>query len=314
MTRSRTIEAGGRKVEISRPDKVLFPEAGITKFDLARYWAKIAEVALPHVRDRPLTMRRFPNGIGSGGFFHKHIPEHFPEWIDRVELPKEGGTVTHVLANDAATLVFLADQACLELHLALAKAGAPRYPDRMIFDLDPSDEDFGKVQEVARAVKTALDARGLESFVKTTGSRGLHVVLPLDGSAEVDRLRPFARGLAAEVAEKHPKLATVEQRKDKRGDRVLVDTFRTAYGQTAIAPYSTRARPGAPVATPLRWDEAFSSELTPDRYTIASIFRRLGQLEDPWTGIDDDPADAVALAEDASAQAAGRGHSGSTAS
>jgi bifunctional non-homologous end joining protein LigD len=298
LTRSRTIEAGGRKVEISRPDKVLFPDAGITKFDLARYWARIAMVALPHVRDRPLTMRRYPDGIGSGGFFQKNIPEHFPDWIDRVDLPKEGGTVTHLLANDAATLVFLADQASLELHLALAKAGAPRYPDRMIFDLDPSDEDFGKVQEVARAVKTALEARGLESFVKTTGSRGLHVVLPLDGGAEVDRLRPFARGLAAEVAERHPKLVTVEQRKDKRGDRVLVDTFRTAYGQTAIAPYSIRARPGAPVATPLRWDEAFSSGLTPDRYTIASIFRRLGQLEDPWTGIDDDPADAVALAED----------------
>ncbi len=294
---SATVTAGGRDVEISSAQKVLFPEDGITKLDLAEYWAGIAETALPHFRGRPLTMQRFPDGIGQGGFFQKNIPDHFPDWIERVELPKEGGTVTHVVANDAATLVYLADQGCITPHLALAPAKTPTRPDRMVFDLDPSDGDFGKVQEVARAVKAALEDRGLRSFVKTTGSRGLHIVLALDGSAEVDALRPFARGLAAEVAEAHPRLATDEQRKDKRGDRVLVDTFRTAYGQTAVAPYGVRARPGAPVATPIRWDEAFSSELTADRYTVGNIFRRLAQIEDPWAGIDDRPIDARWLAE-----------------
>ncbi|MEQ9257631.1 MAG: non-homologous end-joining DNA ligase [Roseovarius sp.] len=294
---SACIDAGGRRVEVSNPDKVLFPEDGITKRDLARYCARIARTALPHYRGRPLTLQRFPDGIGEEGFFQKNVPEHFPDWIERVELPKEGGHVTHALASEAATLVYLADQGCITPHLALAQAKTPGKPDRMIFDLDPSDDDFGKVQEVARAIKQALDARDLPSFVATTGSRGLHIALALDASVEVDSLRPFARGLARAVAEEHPALATTEQRKEKRGDRVLIDTFRTAFGQTAVAPYAIRARPGAPVATPLRWNEAFASDLTPDRYGITSIFRRLGQMTDPWRTIGDSPIAARRLVD-----------------
>ena len=293
-----TIEAGGREVEVSNADKVLFPGDGITKRHLAEYYAKVAPTALPHYRDRPLTLQRFPDGIGTDGFFQKNAPDHFPDWVARAEVAKADGTVTHAMANEAAVLVYLADQGCITLHLALARADTPRYPDRMIFDLDPSDDDFGKVQEVARAVKQALDARGLPSFVQTTGSRGLHIVLSLDASADVDALRPFARGLAQEVAKAQPKLATTEQRKAKRGDRVLVDTFRTAYGQTAVAPYAVRARAGAPVATPLRWDEAFASDLTPTRYDIRSVLRRLAQTDDPWIAIDSDPIDAARLAEE----------------
>ncbi len=295
---TKTLRASGRDIEISSADKVLFPDDGITKMDLARYYAGIAETALPHYRDRPVTMQRFPDGIGADGFFQKNVPDHFPDWIERLEVPKEGGVVTHALVGEAAALVYLADQGCITPHLALARAGAVRKPDRMVFDLDPSDDDFGKVQEVARAVKQALEARGLPSFVATTGSRGLHIVLSLDASEDVDRLRPFARDLAAKVAEAHPTLATTEQRKAKRGDRVLIDTFRTAYAQTAVAPYAVRARPGAPVATPLRWGEAFAADMAPDRYTIGSIFRRLGQMDDPWAGIDGDPLDATQLAED----------------
>jgi bifunctional non-homologous end joining protein LigD len=294
---TKTLAVGGRDVEISSADKVLFPDDGISKLDLADYYAWIAEVTLPHYRDRPVTMQRFPDGIGEEGFFQKNVPDYFPDWIERVDMPKEGGTVSHALVSEAAALVYLADQGCITPHLALARTGAPRKPDRMVFDLDPSDEDFGKVQEVARAVKDALDARGLPSFVQTTGSRGLHIVLSLDASVDVDRLRPFARGLAQEVADAHPALATSEQRKAKRGDRVLIDTFRTAYAQTAVAPYAVRARPRAPVATPLRWEEAIAADMAPDRYTIASIFRRLGQTGDPWARIDDDPLDASRLVD-----------------
>ena len=297
---SVTVEAGGREVEVSNPGKVLFPDAGITKLDLARYYARIAGIALPHYRDRPLTMQRFPDGIETEGFFQKEVPDYFPEWIDRVELPKKGGTVTHVLANEPAVLVYLADQGCITPHLALARSDEPERPDRLVFDLDPSDGDFGKVQEVARAVKQALDERDLPSFVATTGSRGLHIVLALDASVHVDALRPFARGLAEHVARKHPELATTEQRKDRRGDRVLIDTFRTAYGQTAVAPYAVRARRGAPVATPLRWDEAFASDMTPDRYDIGSIFRRLGQMTDPWARLGSDPIRASKLTKSSS--------------
>ena len=297
---SVTVEAGGREVEVSNPEKVLFPDAGITKLDLARYYARIAGIALPHYRDRPLTMQRFPDGIETEGFFQKEVPDYFPEWIDRVELPKKGGTVTHVLANEPAVLVYLADQGCITPHLALARSDEPERPDRLVFDLDPSDGDFGKVQEVARAVKQTLDERDLPSFVATTGSRGLHIVLALDASVHVDALRPFARGLAEQVARKHPELATTEQRKDRRGDRVLIDTFRTAYGQTAVAPYAVRARRGAPVATPLRWDEAFASDMTPDRYDIDSIFRRLGQITDPWASLGSDPIRASKLTKSSS--------------
>jgi len=297
LTESASIKASGRVVEISNPDKVLFPDDGLTKFDLARYADRIAPTALPHYRDRPLTMQRFPDGIDAGGFFQKNVPDHFPDWIERVELPKEGGTVTHAVITEAAALVYLADQGCITPHLALARSDSPRHPDRLIFDLDPSDDEFGKVQEVAHALKHALDDRDLPSFVTTTGSRGLHIVLSLDASVEVDALRPFARSLAREVTEANPSLATVEQRKDTRGDRVLIDTFRTAYGQTAVAPYGVRARPGAPVATPLRWDEVFASDLTADRYTITSIFRRLGQMADPWAELGTNPIKASRLVE-----------------
>lgn len=300
MTDAATIVAGGREVAISSPDKVLFPDGGLTKRDLAQYYARIAPTALPHCRGRPLTMQRFPDGIDGEGFFQKHVPEHFPDWIERVELPKRDGTVTHAVIGEPAALVYLADQACITPHVALARADAPGRPDRLIFDLDPSDGDFGKVQEVALALKRALDARDLPSFVTTTGSRGLHILLCLDASVEVDALRPFARGLARDLAGASPSLATVEQRRDRRGDRVLIDTFRTAFGQTAVAPYGVRARTGAPVATPLRWDEAFAADLTADRYTVRSIFRRLGQMADPWAGLGEEPIAAgrlVALAD-----------------
>jgi bifunctional non-homologous end joining protein LigD len=294
---TESIQADGREIEISNADKVLFPQDGITKLDLARYWSKIAETALPHYGGRPLTMQRFPDGIGEGGFFQKNIPDPFPDWIDRVDLPKEGGHVTHVVANDAATLIYLANQGCITPHLGLSRCKTPGCPDRLIFDLDPSDDDFGKVQEVARTLREALDARDLPSFVATTGSRGLHIVLSLDGSAPVDALRPFARSIAKEVAAARPELATTEQRKSKRGDRVLVDTFRTAFGQTAVGAYAPRARPKAPVATPIRWKEAFASDLAPDKYAVSSVFRRLGQIEDPWLGMGDNPIVATTLTD-----------------
>ena len=289
------LEAGGRRVEISNPGKVLFPDDGITKRDLAQYWAKIAEIALPHYRGRPLTLERYPDGIGEAGFFQKNAPGRFPDWIARLTLEKEGGTVTHVIANEAATLVYLADQGCITPHLALARATTPHHPDRLVFDLDPSDGDFAKVQQTAEAVRAALDERELPSFVTTTGSRGLHIVIPLDASAHVDALRPFARAIARQVAEAYPKLATAEQRKAKRGDRVLVDTFRTAYAQTAVGPYAVRARPGAPVATPVTWDEALGADMGAQRYTLANIFRRLGRTGDPWADIDADPVPAFKL-------------------
>lgn len=287
----KTINVDGHDIALSNTDKILFPDTGLTKGDLIDYYRRIAPIALPYYRGRALTMQRFPDGIANEGFFQKAIPDYFPDWIDRIELPKEGGRITHVLINNAATLVYLANQACITPHLALAQSDTPKHPDRMIFDLDPSDTDFTKVQDVAARLRDVLAAQDLPVFVQTTGSRGLHLVVPLDGSADFEEVRAFARKLADKLVHDAPRLATLEQRKSARGARVFIDTLRNAYAQTAVAPYAVRALPVAPVATPLTWDEALSSDMTPRRYTVQNLFRRLGQIDDPWARLTDRKAD-----------------------
>lgn len=285
MTDSETITLGNRRIELSHLDKVLFPKSGITKGELVDYYRRIADTMLPHLRERPLSMHRFPDGIGKDGFFQKNLPDYFPDWFDRVELEKEGGTVSYAVVGDAASLVYIANQGCITPHLSLARRDKPHRPDRLIFDLDPSDDDFGKVQQGAQHLKALLDELELPVFVQTTGSRGLHLVVPLDRSEDFDTVRAFSQDVARRLAERHPKLLTVEHRKDKRGDRVFVDYLRNAYGQTSVAAYSVRAKEGGPVATPLRWDEAGASDLGPRKYTLKNLFRRLGRIEDPWAGI-----------------------------
>jgi bifunctional non-homologous end joining protein LigD len=280
-----TMKVDGHEIALSNLGKVLFPASGLTKGDLIDYYRRIADVALPHLRDRPVSMQRFPDGIGHGGFFQKSAPDHFPDWIERKMLEKEGGSVTHVVANNAATLVYLADQGCITPHVGLSRVDQIDAPDRLIFDLDPSGDDFAKVQGAARKVKAALDKLELDSFVQTTGSRGLHVVVPLDREARFDEVRGFARMLAEHLAERYPEELTVEQRKAARGERVFLDYLRNGYGQTTAAPYAVRAIEGAPIATPLTWPEALADGLSPQKYTIQNIFRRLGRKDDPWAGI-----------------------------
>jgi bifunctional non-homologous end joining protein LigD len=280
-----TLSVGRHRIAITHPDKILFPDDGITKADLVDYYRRVAEFALPHWCDRPLSMQRFPDGIGKDGFFQKQIGDYFPDWIDRIELQKEDGRITHVVCNDAATMVYLANQGCITPHLGLSRVDRIDRPDRLIVDLDPSDGDFGKVQAVARATRAMLDECELASFAMTTGSRGLHVVVPLDRESDFDTVREFARDLCRSLAHVLPNLATVEQRKKKRGSRVFLDYLRNGYGQTAVAPYGVRAKAGAPVATPLDWSEALAGDMTPQRYTIANLFRRLGRKADPWAGI-----------------------------
>jgi len=279
------IRIAGKSIELSSRDKLMFPAAGITKGEVVDYYRRIAEVMLPHLRDRPVSLQRFPDGIEEEGFFQKNTPDYFPDWFRYARLPKEGGSIKYPVVGDAASLVYLANQGTITLHAALARTGAPHHPDRLVFDLDPSSDDFAPVQRAARILREALDELDLPSFVQTTGSRGLHVVIPLQGKQNFDRARAFAVNLAGELAEQHPDELTVEQRKKKRGQRVFLDCMRNAYGQTAVAPYSLRARPGAPCATPLSWDEALASDMTPDRYGLKNIFRRLARKEDPWKGM-----------------------------
>jgi bifunctional non-homologous end joining protein LigD len=271
-------------VEISNREKVLFPRDGITKADLAAYYEEIAGTMLPHVRERAVVMQRFPNGIRHEGFIQKNVPDYFPEWIKTVSVKKARGSVTHVVIDKPATLVYLADQACITPHVWLSRIDRPDHPDRLIFDLDPSGKTFEPVVAAARALREALETINLVPYLMTTGSRGLHVVVPLDRSADFDAARALARRVAASVVADAPDRFTIEQRKEKRRGRVYLDTMRNAYAQTAVAPYAVRALPGAPVAAPLEWaDLSRLGDAQP--YTIKTIARRLALKGDPWKDI-----------------------------
>jgi bifunctional non-homologous end joining protein LigD len=279
-------EVEGRRVKLSNLDKVLFPAAGLTKADLVEYYERVAPVMLPHLAGRPLSLARFPDGIAAEGFMQKNASDYFPGWIRRARLAKQDGEVEHVVADSAATLVYLANQACVTLHVGLSRVDRIDHPDRMVLDLDPSDDDFGKVRRAAREARALLEETGLVPFLQTTGSRGLHLWVPLDRTADFDEVRAFAGRLAETLEARRPAELTTAQRKAQRGDRVLLDVARNAYGQTAVAPYSVRARPRAPVATPLEWTELDDSRLEPQRYTIKNLFHRLEKKGDPWAAIE----------------------------
>ncbi|MFF6994862.1 non-homologous end-joining DNA ligase [Streptomyces sp. NPDC008313] len=284
MSSPDTVRVGRRTVEVHRPDKVLFPADGsgrqYTKGDLVAYYRTVARFMLPHLRGRPLMLERHPDGIDGPRFMQKNTPEYYPEWIERAELAKEGGTVTHTVCGDAATLAYLADQACVTPHRWLSRVGSPDRPDRMVIDLDPAGDDFEAVRAAARHVGELLDEVRLPSALMTTGSRGLHVVVPLNGNHGFDEVRAFARDLADVLAGAHPDLLTTAARKKDRGERLYLDVQRNAYAQTAVAPFAVRARPGAPVAVPVSWDQLDDPGLGPRRWTVADA---LGQAEtDPW--------------------------------
>ena len=273
---------GPYSFEASNGEKVFFPDAGITKEELIEYYDKIAKTMLPYLKERPVAMQRFPNGIEGEGFYQKQVPGYFPDWIERQSVTKEEGRVSHVIINNVATLAYLANQGCITPHVWLSRRDKLHYPDRLILDLDPTDEDFSKVRNAALQSRTLFKELDLPVYVMTTGSRGLHLLVPLDRSQSFDRVRDFAQRLVEELAARHPDELTSAMRKKDRGNRVYLDVTSNAYGQHAVAPYAVRPRSSAPVATPLDWDEVCDSSLTADKYTISSIFRRLAQIDEPW--------------------------------
>lgn len=273
-------------VEITHPDKVLFPGDGITKADLASYYERVSEWMLPHVKGRPVSMQRFPDGIDGKGFFHKDIPAYFPDWVRRVEVPKANGTVTHAVIRDADTLVYLVGQNTITPHVWLSRADRVWQPDRLVIDLDPPpDGDFASVRRAARQSGDLMRELGFAPFAQVTGSKGIHVWVPLRRRAGFDEVLALARDAGRVLAQRHPDELTTEFRKAKRGGRILVDTARNGYAQTAVPPYAVRPRPGAPVATPIDWEELSDSRLRPDRWTVRNVLRRLGSKGDPWADI-----------------------------
>jgi bifunctional non-homologous end joining protein LigD len=284
------VRAGRRRVRISNPDKVLFPADGITKADLAAYYAEIAPAMLPHVRDRPLNLWRWNAGIDKPVVVQQEIPKGAPAWVRRVTVPRrKGGDITHAVGGEAATLVWLANQNCITPHAWQSRTDRPDRPDRLVFDLDPPDEDperhFAAIRAGALELGNVLRELGLEPFAKTSGSRGLHVVAPLRRGAHADDVRATAGLIAERLAERRPDELTTAWRKEKRGGRVLVDVARNTYAQTTVAPYAVRALPGAPVAAPLAWEELEDPALHPRSWTLANVRARVAERGDPWEGI-----------------------------
>jgi bifunctional non-homologous end joining protein LigD len=278
-----TLRAGRRSIEVSNPDKVLFPADGITKADLATYYRDVASTILPYVRHRPLHMDRYPDGLDGEHWVQKEVPKHFPDWIETVEVPKQGGSVTHVVCSNAATLVYLADQGTITPHVWLSRTDRIDKPDLMVFDLDPAGDDFQVVRDAARLVRELLNQIGLPAFLKTTGSRGLHLAVPLDRRAGFDAVRGVARDVARIAAATDPDRLSIEMRKSKRRGRLFVDWLRNGYAQTFAPPYVVRALPGAPVSTPIHWDELRAVDAR--SYTIPNVAARLSSKGDPWRGL-----------------------------
>ncbi|MFE0445221.1 non-homologous end-joining DNA ligase [Streptomyces fungicidicus] len=284
---ARTVRAGRRSVEIRRPGKVLFPggrdAAQYTKGDLVDYHRAVAPFMLPHLRGRPLMLDRRPDGVGGPAFMQKNTPDGYPDWITRAEVGKEGGTVTHTVCDDTATLLYLVDQASITLHRWQSRTARIDRPDRLVFDLDPAGDDFETVREAARLLRGLLDELELPSAPMTTGSRGLHVIVPLSATQDFDEVRAFAHDVAGTLAAAHPgRLTTAARKKDRRG-RLYLDVQRNAYAQTAVAPYTVRALPGAPVAVPVSWEQLDDPGLHARRWTVEDAV--VQARTDPWAGL-----------------------------
>jgi len=280
--KSIMIQADSQAVKLTRPDKVLFPDAGITKAELVDYYRRVAGWMVPHLRGRPVSMQRFPDGIEAPGFFQQAAPRFAPDWVKRVTVKKAGGEITHVVCDNEAILVYLATQACITPHVWLSREDKLDYPDQMMFDLDPSDAEFDAVKSAARVLRGLLAEHGLPAFVKATGSRGLHVVVPLKRTETFEQVRALALAFAKILVSRNPEQWTTEVRKTKRRGRVFIDTHRNSYGQTAAPAYAVRVRPGAPVAVPLEWEELDRNGLRSDGCTIRDVFKRLESMPDPW--------------------------------
>ncbi|MGH3517974.1 MAG: non-homologous end-joining DNA ligase [Haloechinothrix sp.] len=289
----------GHEVTVSRPSKVFYPDSGVTKGEVVEHYRRVAEVMVPHLQERPLSLRRYPDGITDDGFFQKEVPDYFPDWIDVADIPRrreQKGTSHYVVCSDAASLVYLANQAVLEFHIWPSRVGALDKPDLMVIDIDPPDgKQAGELRSVARRAHDVFLAVGLEPFVQATGGRGFHVVAPVDASTGYDTARALARDVADVLARLDPERLTTAVRKDRRGDRIFLDTNRNGYAQTFIAPYSLRARPGAAAAVPLDWNELGKAE--PNGWDLKRLRRRLARKNDPWAQIYEHAVSAEAARE-----------------
>lgn len=281
---------------ITHPEKILFPDCGITKGELCAYYEAVAPRMIPHVRGRPITMERFPAGIERKGFIQKDVSKGFPGWLERVEVERRsdeaGGTVHYPLVGDARSLVWLANQNSITPHVWISRVPALDRPDLCVLDLDPAVEDPRALRTAALALRALLDELGLPSWVKTSGSKGFHVLVPLDGQGDAEGAWRFAHGACAVLVQRHPDLVTQEFIKADRGGRIFLDTGRNVPGATFAAVYAVRARPGAPISAPCTWAEVEAGTVGPRTFTLRTMAARLDAVGELWAGIADGGAGA----------------------
>ena len=262
---------------------MMFPADGITKGELASYYETIAPVMLPHLRGRPVTMERFHRGIEAPGFFQKDVSKGFPEWLERVEVPKHGGTVHHPIVTNTEGLLWLANQNSITIHVWPSRVPNLYQPDICVFDLDPSKADDPEtLRSAALGVRDLLTELGLPSWIKTSGSKGFHIAVPLDGKSDFGTVARFAHVVGQTLVKRDPNNLTQEFSKVDRGGRILVDTGRNGYSATFAAAYTVRARAGAPVSAPCSWEELERGEVGPRSFTLRMMGQRISDVGDLW--------------------------------
>ncbi len=286
---AKLVTSGGVTVQLSHLDKVFFPDEGLRKGDLVDYYRMVAPRMVPYLRERPLVLGRYPDGVTGEAILQKNAARYFPDWVRRVDVERRGrgGDVHQVVCDRPETLIYLANQACVEFHVLLSRVAALYRPDQLVFDLDPpAEEAFDDVRRCALTLRRLLEQDlGLTTYVKTTGGKGLHVHVPLRADEGFDQVRDFARAVAELMVRHDPGGLTLQQRVEQRGDRIYLDVQRNGYAQMAVAAYSVRARAAAPVATPLHWAEVEDARLSPRRFTVRTMGDRLGVTQDPWAGM-----------------------------
>jgi bifunctional non-homologous end joining protein LigD len=267
---------------ITHPEKVLFPDDGITKGDLAAYYEGIAPAMLPHLRGRPVTMERYPAGIDKKGFWQKDVSKGFPAWLKRVDVPKKDGIVHHPIVTDVESLLWVTNQNTITQHVWTSRVPDLDYPDILVFDLDPSTDDPASVRAAAIGLRDLLDELTLPSWIKTTGSKGFHIVVPLDGETKMGQVERFANAVGKLFVSHAPDHLTQEFSKVDRRGRIYVDTGRNGYSATFAAAYTVRAKPRAPVSAPCTWDEIERGEVSPGTFTLRNMPERMAKVGDLW--------------------------------
>jgi len=276
-------------ISITHPEKVMFPDAGITKGEMCAYYEMVAPLMLQHIVGRPVTLERFHKGIGEKGFFQKNVEKGAPSWLERVAVPKSDGVVHYPVVRDVRGIAWLANQNCITPHVWTSRAPELWYPDLCVFDLDPLVENADVLRRAVLTLRDLLSELGLRSWVKTTGSKGFHVVVPLDGTSNYGEVARFGHAVGRTFVARDPAHLTLEFYKVDRGGKILVDTGRNEFGATYATPYAVRPKPNAPISAPCTWQEVESGVVGPQSFTMRAMEKRLGTVGDLWAGLFDAP-------------------------